>query len=105
MKAQLNKYRKQSLDTGINASKEVVHKTGEFLENKIPDTVAKLHGDKIVKADENSRNVEKITIPPEKRRRNIKRIKASITKMEHYKISKLLNNLSVSIFVTKIGSR
>ena len=25
-----NKYRKQSLDTGINASKKVVHKAGEF---------------------------------------------------------------------------
>ena len=28
-----NKYRKQSLDTGINASKKVVHKAGEFSGN------------------------------------------------------------------------
>ena len=30
--------------------------------------------------DENSRNVEQIIIPPEKKTRNIKQIKASITK-------------------------
>ena len=36
-----------------------------------------------------------------KKRRNIKRIKTSITKMEHYKISKLLNDLSVSKFITE----
>ena len=34
--------------------------------------------------DENSRNVEEIIMPP-KKRRNIKRSKASIIKMEHYK--------------------
>ena len=66
MKTKLNKYRKQSLDTGINASKEVVHKIGEFLENKKADAVAKLHDNKIVKADEKT-NVEKKTIPLEKR--------------------------------------
>ena len=67
MKTKLNKYRKQSLDTGINASKEVVHKIGEFLENKKADAVAKLHDNKIVKADEKTANVEKKTIPLEKR--------------------------------------
>ena len=67
MKTKLIKYRKQSLDTGINASKEVVHKTGEFLENKKADAVAKLHDNKIVKADEKTTNVEKKTIPLEKR--------------------------------------
>ena len=40
--------------------------------------------------DENSR----------KKRRNIKQIKRSIIKMEHYKIAKQLNDSSVLIFVT-----
>ena len=67
------------MDTGLDASKtaskKVVHKaaeaTGEFIENKIADVLAKLNNDKIVKekpvVDENSRNFEEITIPPEKR--------------------------------------
>ena len=59
MKKQLNKYRKQSLDTGIKASKEVVHKTGEFSENNKADAVAELNDNKIVKADEKTTNVEK----------------------------------------------
>ena len=49
----------------------------------------------------NPRNVEGIIIPPEKKRINIKQTKASIIKMEHYEISKLLNDSSVSKFVTK----
>ena len=67
------------MDTGLDASKtaskKVVHKaaeaTGEFIENKIADALSKLNNDKIVKekpvVDENSRNFEEITIPPEKR--------------------------------------
>ena len=106
------KYKKQLLDTELDAlktvSKKVVHKsaeaTGEFLGNKITDAVAKSNNDKIVKpkqvTDENPRNVEEITIPPEKRR-NIKRIKTSIIKMEHYQIPKLLNDSTVLKFVTK----
>ena len=49
----------------------------------------------------NPRNVEGTIIPPEKKRINIKQTKASIIKMEHYEISKLLNDSSVSKFVTK----
>ena len=53
----------------------VVHKaaevTGKFLGNKIADTVTKSSDDKIVKQksviDEDSRNVEEIITPPEKR--------------------------------------
>ena len=79
-----------------------MHKTGEFLETKIADKILKPNQ----AIDENPRNVKEIIVPPEKReRKNIKRIKASIIKMEHYKISKLLNNSSVSKFVTKNGSR
>ena len=42
-----NIYRKQLLDTLINASKKVIHKaaeaTGEFLGNKIADVVTNLY--------------------------------------------------------------
>ena len=44
--------------------------------------------------------VEEVIIPPEKKR-SIKIIKISIIKMEHYKISKLLNDSIASKFVTK----
>ena len=63
------KYKKQLLDTGVDAvktaSKKVVHKSGEFVGNKTADLVTKSKDDKIVKSDENLRNVEKITIPLE----------------------------------------
>ena len=78
-----------------SASKKVVHKAGEFLGNKIADAVTKSNGVKIVKPDENPRNVEEIIIPP-KKRRNIKRLNTSNIKMEHCKISKLLNDSTVS---------
>ena len=48
-----NKYRKQLLDTGINASKKVIPKvveaTCEFLGNKITDAVAQSCNDRVVK--------------------------------------------------------
>ena len=63
------KYKKQLLDTGVDAvktaSKKVIHKSGEFVGNKTADLVTKSKDDKIVKSDENLRNVEKITIPLE----------------------------------------
>ena len=63
-----SKYRKQLLDTGLNslktASRKVVHKateaTGEFIGNKTADNIVKTNP----VIDDNSRNVEKITIPP-----------------------------------------
>ena len=62
-----NKYRKKLFDTGLNslkiASKEVVHKTGEFLGNKIADAVAKSDDHKVVK----TKPAEEIIIPPGKR--------------------------------------
>ena len=61
----------QLLDAGIDllktASKKLVQKAGEFLGNKITDTVTKSNDHKIVKPDENPRNVEEIIIPLEKR--------------------------------------
>ena len=54
-----------------------------------------------MKREANLRNVERIIVPPEKKRRNIKQIKTSILKMEHYKTSKLLGDSSVSTFLAK----
>ena len=53
------------------------------------------------KHDENPRNFEERIILPEERW-NIKQIKSSIIiKTEHYRISKLLNDSTVSNFLTK----
>ena len=61
------KYKKQLLDTGLDALKtafkKVVHKTGEFLGNKIADAVTKSNDDKIKK----QKPVEEIIILLEKR--------------------------------------
>ena len=74
-----NKYGKQLLDittkAGLDAlttaSRKVAHKaavaTGDFLGTKIADAAAKSYNNKIVKSDENSRNVEEIVILPVKR--------------------------------------
>ena len=51
--------------------------------------------------NENLRDVEVIIVLPEKKTRNNERIKASIYKMERYKISRSLSNSIVSSFVTK----
>ena len=58
---------KTRVDSLKTASKKVVHKAGEFLGNKTADAVTKLNYDKIVKLDKNSRWVEEIIIPLEKR--------------------------------------
>ena len=59
------------LDSLKTSSKNVVHKTAELLGNKTPDVVTKSKDDKIVNTKgvivENSRNVEEIIIPQEKR--------------------------------------
>ena len=63
--------KKQLLGTGLDAVKSAsrieVHKAGEFLGNKIANTATKSNDKKIVELDENSRNVEEIIIPLEKR--------------------------------------
>ena len=57
------------MDTGINASKKVIDKvaeaTGDYIENKIADVVAKSYNNKIVK----TKPVEEITIPPVKEKK------------------------------------
>ena len=62
-----NKYKKKLFDTALNAlkttSKNVVHKTGEFLRNKIADVVTNLYNNKIVKTKPD----EEVIILSEKR--------------------------------------
>ena len=102
----VRKYRKQLFSTALDAlktaTKKIVHKTGEFLGNRIADAVTKSGDDKIVKQEP----VEEIIISPEKRVEiSIIKIETSIIKMEHCKISNLLNYSTVSKFVTKSGSK
>ena len=67
----VRKYKKQLLGTELDAvntaSRTAVNKAGEFLGNKIADTVTKSSNNKIIKPDENSRNMGEIIIPLEKR--------------------------------------
>ena len=49
--------------------------------------------------DENSKNIEEIIIPPNKRHE--KSHKLSVIKMKHSKVSKFLNYSTVSKFVTR----
>ena len=66
------------MDTGIRSLKTAftkVHKAGKFLGNKIADEVTKSNYNKIVKPDENPRNVEEIIIPPEKRDRILNKMR------------------------------
>ena len=57
------KYKNQILDRGLDASKNVFHKAGEFIKNKIVDAVTKSNDDNIEKQEP----VEEIIISPEKR--------------------------------------
>ena len=51
------------LDAVKTASKKIVHKSGEFIGNKIADAVTKSNDEKLMKQEP----VEKIIIPQEKR--------------------------------------
>ena len=59
----LRKNRKELIDTGVDASKKVFHKAGEFSGNEIADTVTNSNDDK----SEKQEPVEEIIIPSEKR--------------------------------------
>ena len=65
------KYKKQILDKGLDASKKVVHKAGEFIGNKIADAVIKSNDDNIEKQEP----VEEIIIPPEKRKEILSKLR------------------------------
>ena len=87
------KYKKQILDTGLDslktASKKVVHKAGEFIGNRIADAVTKSKNYETRTCWRNNYSAKNI-------RWNIRQIEKSIIKMEHYKLSKLLNNSTVA---------
>ena len=53
------KYKKQLLDTRLNASKKVVYNAGEFLQNKTADALTKSNDDNTVKQEP----AEEIIIP------------------------------------------
>ena len=78
------KYKKQSLDTRLDAvkiaSKKVVHKAGEFLGNKIADAVSKSNDDRIARPDQNPRNVEGIIIPLENREEIFNKLRKALKK-------------------------
>ena len=57
------KYKKQLLNTGLDASKKVSHKRSQYLGNKIADAVTKLSDDSIKKQEP----VEELIVLPEKR--------------------------------------
>ena len=59
------------LDVVKTASKKVVHKSGESLENKVADAVTKSNGNKIVKQEP----VEKKIIPPGKREETLNELR------------------------------
>ena len=90
------------MDTGLDAlkiaSKKAVHKAGGFLGNKSADPEPKSNDNKIVKVRNNWRN----NYSTKKKRWNFKQIKTSvIITLEHYEISKFLNNSTLSKVVTK----
>ena len=66
------------MDTGLaaveTASKNVVHKAGEFIGNKIADTVTKSNDDNIEKQE----HVEEIIIPPEKRDEMLNKLRRAL---------------------------
>ena len=77
------KHIKQLLHAGLDSLKtsfkKVVHKTSDFIGNKITGAVAKSSEDKTIKEkyviDENPRNVEEIIVPPEKRKETLNELR------------------------------
>ena len=70
-----SRYKKHLLHAGLGTlkttSEKVVHKTSEFLGNKIAEALTNLYGNKFMK----SKSVEEITIPPEKREETLKELR------------------------------
>ena len=72
----MRKYKKQLLDTGLDSSKKVVHKAGEFIGNKIADAVTNSSDGNIVK----QKPVEIIIISPEKRDEILNKLRKLLSK-------------------------
>ena len=92
------KYEKQLLDTRLDslktASKKVVQNAGEFIGNKIADTVTKSNDD----STEKQEPVKEIIIPPEKRDKifnTLRKVlqKGNTTKYLNYERFQLYQNL------------
>ena len=58
------KFKKQLLDTGLDASKKLVPKPDEFIRNKTADAVTKSNDDNIEKQEP----IKKIIMPPKNER-------------------------------------
>ena len=72
----VKKYKKHLLETGLDASKKVVHKAGEFLENKIAGDITKSNDNNI----EKQVPAEEIIIPPEKREEMLNKLRKVLWK-------------------------
>ena len=76
------KYKKQLLDTVLNASKKVVYKAGEYLGNKIADAVlSKTLATRTKSSDDNIEKqtlVEDIIIPPKKEKKILKKLRKEL---------------------------
>ena len=59
------------MDKGLDGSKKVVHKAGEFIGNKIADAIIKSGNDNIEKQEP----LQKIIIPPEKRQEILNKVR------------------------------
>ena len=91
------KYKKNLLNTELDAVKINPKKTGESLGNKTADSATNSNDDKM----EKKRTYWRDNYSTRKKRWNIKKTEKSIVKMKHYKISKLINDTTVWKFVTK----
>ena len=82
-----------------------MNKAGEYLRNKITNAVTESNDKKNCETLRKSKKCWRNNYSNWKTKWNIKQIEESIIKMEHYEISKLLNDSTVSKFVTKNGSK
>ena len=74
------KHKKETLDTGLDASKKVVHKASEFRGNKISDEVLSKTLSKRTKSNDDiiekqEHDIKEIIIPPEKREKKLNNIR------------------------------
>ena len=91
------KYKKQWSDTVLGFLKTA----SKFLGNKIAYPIIWSNNDKVAKHDENLRYVEEIIIPPEKIDENRRLENGTLDYWEKTRLSTLLNDSTVSKFVTK----
>ena len=65
------KFKRHLLDKGLDASKKVIHKAGEYLGDKIADAVIKSNNVNIEKQEP----AEEIIIPPKKREEIVNKLR------------------------------